>query len=184
MKAEKETLLHVEHPCLIKMHGAFQDSQCVYLVMEFVSGGEFFSHMKTRKRYNEVSNEDLPSSVLRSAERACSAGCFACCRLADEAAKFYAAQVLLAFEYLHRQNIIHRDLKVRMKLQPGWRKRCSCLVLDDNASPSPLLAGELAAHCGGNLKVTDFGFAKFVGPTKRTYTLCGTPDYLAPEVNN
>jgi serine/threonine protein kinase len=34
----------------------------------------------------------------------------------------------------------------------------------------------------GNLKVTDFGFAKFLGPTKRTYTLCGTPDYLAPEI--
>ncbi len=34
----------------------------------------------------------------------------------------------------------------------------------------------------GNLKVTDFGFAKFVAPTKRTYTLCGTPDYLAPEI--
>ena len=54
MRAEKETLLHVEHPCIIKMHGAFQDPQCVYLVMEFVSGGEFFSHLKMWKRYGEV----------------------------------------------------------------------------------------------------------------------------------
>ena len=32
------------------------------------------------------------------------------------------------------------------------------------------------------MKITDFGFAKVVSPTKRTYTLCGTPDYLAPEI--
>ncbi len=34
----------------------------------------------------------------------------------------------------------------------------------------------------GHMKITDFGFAKVVSPTKRTYTLCGTPDYLAPEI--
>ena len=34
----------------------------------------------------------------------------------------------------------------------------------------------------GHMKVTDLGFAKIVGPGKRTYTLCGTPDYLAPEI--
>ncbi len=34
----------------------------------------------------------------------------------------------------------------------------------------------------GDLKVTDFGFAKYLGLRERTYTLCGTPDYLAPEV--
>jgi len=34
----------------------------------------------------------------------------------------------------------------------------------------------------GNLKLTDFGFAKELPGAKRTYTLCGTPDYLAPEV--
>lgn len=33
----------------------------------------------------------------------------------------------------------------------------------------------------GHIKITDFGFAKVIG-TKRTYTLCGTPDYLAPEI--
>lgn len=34
----------------------------------------------------------------------------------------------------------------------------------------------------GHIKVTDLGFAKIVGSGKRTYTLCGTPDYLAPEI--
>jgi protein kinase A len=60
--------------------------------------------------------------------------------------------VTLALEYLHAQNIIYRDLK-----------------------PENLL---LDRH--GHIKITDFGFAKDVPDI--TWTLCGTPDYLAPEV--
>ncbi|XP_059076413.1 cAMP-dependent protein kinase type 1-like [Cryptomeria japonica] len=69
-----------------------------------------------------------------------------------EKQRFYAAQVLLSFEYLHSRNIIYRDLK-----------------------PENLLLDEM-----GYIKVADFGFAKVVD--RRTFTLCGTPDYLAPEI--
>lgn len=65
---------------------------------------------------------------------------------------FYAAQVACMFEYLHNKGIIYRDLK-----------------------PENLLIDEV-----GYLRLTDFGFAKLC-PT-RTYTFCGTPDYLAPEI--
>ena len=39
----------------------------------------------------------------------------------------------------------------------------------------------LLLDAAGHLKLTDFGFAKAIG-ARRTYTLCGTPDYLAPEI--
>lgn len=67
-------------------------------------------------------------------------------------AKFYAAHVVLIFEFLHSKDFIYRDLKPEN------------LLLDST----------------GYLKITDFGFAKRVA--FKTYTLCGTPEYIAPEV--
>jgi len=73
-------------------------------------------------------------------------------RFANDQSCFYAAQITAIFDYLHGQNIVYRDLK-----------------------PENIL---IAAD--GYLKLTDFGFAKVV--ELRTYTLCGTPEYIAPEV--
>lgn len=67
-------------------------------------------------------------------------------------AKFYASQVILALEYLHFLNLVYRDLKPEN------------IMIDKN----------------GYLKITDFGFCKVLHG--RTWTLCGTPEYLAPEL--
>lgn len=56
------------------------------------------------------------------------------------------------------------------------------MLVGQHSSISGLQPENLLLTLDGNMKVTDFGFAKFVAPTKRTYTLCGTPDYLAPEI--
>ena len=72
----------------------------------------------------------------------------------DEQSKFYSGHVAQAFKHIHSLNIIHRDLK-----------------------PENLLM-----LANGYSKLTDFGFAKVVEPGARTYTLCGTPEYIAPEV--
>lgn len=71
----------------------------------------------------------------------------------EKTTRFYASCVVLAFEYMHDLDIIYRDLK-----------------------PENLLIDK-----DGYIKVTDFGFAKKVDSGK-TWTLCGTPDYLAPEL--
>ena len=66
--------------------------------------------------------------------------------------RFYAAQIVTIFQYLQGLNIIYRDLK-----------------------PENVLI-----NSNGYLKLTDFGFAKVV--ETKTYTLCGTPEYIAPEI--
>merc|ERR1719203_122563 len=70
----------------------------------------------------------------------------------EKSTKIYAGCVIEGFEYMHSRDIIYRDLKPEN------------LVLERN----------------GYLKITDFGFAKQV--QGKTITLCGTPDYLAPEI--
>ncbi|XP_032737856.1 cGMP-dependent protein kinase 2 isoform X2 [Lontra canadensis] len=73
----------------------------------------------------------------------------------DEAtSKFCVACVTEAFDYLHRLGIIYRDLKPEN------------LILDAE----------------GYLKLVDFGFAKKIGSGQKTWTFCGTPEYVAPEV--
>ncbi|GAA5980293.1 hypothetical protein JCM10908_001602 [Rhodotorula pacifica] len=120
--SEREMLERVRHPFLVNLWGTFKDSKNLYMVMDFVAGGELFSLLRKSQRFP------------------------------DPVAKFFAAEVALALDYLHSLDIIYRDLK-----------------------PENILLG-----ADGHIKVTDFGFAKHVPDI--TWTLCGTPDYLAPEI--
>mmetsp|Transcript_37543 Transcript_37543/g.60273 ORF Transcript_37543/g.60273 Transcript_37543/m.60273 type:complete len:358 (+) Transcript_37543:210-1283(+) len=120
--SEKRVMERLRHPFCIQLYATYHDAQCIYLLLEPSMGGELFTILRARMFFN------------------------------DDTARFYAACVIEAFEYMHSMNIIYRDLK-----------------------PENLLL-----NSKGYLKVTDFGFAKEVNG--RTHTLCGTPDYLAPEI--
>jgi len=74
-------------------------------------------------------------------------------RFDEDTARFYAAEVVLALEHLHSKNIAYRDLKLE----------------------------NLVLSLKGHVNLTDFGFAKYMKESK-TSTLCGTPEYLAPEI--
>ena len=71
----------------------------------------------------------------------------------EDLARFYIASIVLALEYLHESNIVYRDLKPEN-------------VFIDQA---------------GYIKLGDFGFAKMLTESPKTYTFCGTPGYVAPE---
>ncbi|EPX73434.1 AGC/PKA protein kinase Pka1 [Schizosaccharomyces octosporus yFS286] len=120
---ERYILSRVQHPFITILWGTFQDAKNLFMVMDFAEGGELFS-------------------LLRK-----------CHRFPEKVAKFYAAEVILALDYLHHNQIVYRDLK-----------------------PENLLLDRF-----GHLKIVDFGFAKRVS-TNNCFTLCGTPDYLAPEI--
>ena len=145
---ERRMLQKVKHAFLVTLWGTFQDSKNLYMVMDFVEGGELFSLL----RKSQVSELDYFEYYYQSYTLIEYLYSRQAKRFPNPVAKFYAAEVTLALDYLHAQGIIYRDLK-----------------------PENLL---LDRH--GHLKITDFGFAKEVPDI--TWTLCGTPDYLAPEV--
>ncbi|KAL3989977.1 cAMP-dependent protein kinase catalytic subunit PRKX [Acanthocheilonema viteae] len=122
--SEKKILASLTHPFIVKMYSSKCDGQNLYILFEYIPGGELFFYLRNVQRFP------------------------------DTTARFYACEVILALEFLHSKNIAYRDLK-----------------------PENLMLTKI-----GHLKLTDFGFAKVID--NKTNTLCGTPEYLAPEVTD
>ena len=117
---------NINHPYIVGMAKAFQTTDKLFFILDYCAGGELFFHLGKSGRFP------------------------------DERAKFYAAQITLALEYVHSLDIIYRDLKPEN-------------VLLDNI---------------GNVRLTDFGLSKQGVRDHSTgaNSFCGTPEYIAPEV--
>jgi protein kinase A len=123
VKNERDVLFAANSPFIVKLHRTFQNERKLFLLLEFVPGGDLFYLLRRTKRFP------------------------------DRVAKFYAVEVTLALSYLHERSIVFRDLK-----------------------PENILI-----DADGHVKLTDFGFSKFMRDGMRTFSLCGTPEYAAPE---
>jgi serine/threonine protein kinase len=124
-RTERGVLSISKHPFIVGLHFAMQNSEKLFMVMEYCSGGDLAEVIKKEKRITE------------------------------DRARIYVAEVILALEYLHKKNIIFRDLKAEN------------VVLDDN----------------GHALLTDFGLSKEgIMDNISANSFCGSLAYLAPEV--
>ncbi|EDV98040.1 GH17207 [Drosophila grimshawi] len=122
VKNERNILREIRHPFVISLEWSTKDSTNLYMIFDYVCGGELFTYLRNAGKFT------------------------------TQTSNFFAAEIVSALEYLHSLQIVYRDLK-----------------------PENLLINR-----DGHLKITDFGFAKKL--RDRTWTLCGTPEYIAPEI--
>ncbi|XP_037896325.1 LOW QUALITY PROTEIN: ribosomal protein S6 kinase 2 beta [Glossina fuscipes] len=123
---ERKILADVGHAFIVKLHYAFQTPGKLYLILDFLRGGDLFTRLSKEVMFTE---EDV---------------------------KFYLAELALALNHLHSLGIIYRDLKPEN------------ILLDEN----------------GHIALTDFGLSKQPLDGSKTYSFCGTVEYMAPEIVN
>ncbi|KAM3141388.1 hypothetical protein pb186bvf_006506 [Paramecium bursaria] len=78
---EKRILQKINSDFVVKLHFAFQSSTRLYMVLDFMIGGELFLHLRLKQRFNEQTTQ------------------------------FYAAEILHALSVLHNHGVVYRDLK-------------------------------------------------------------------------
>ena len=123
-KSERNLMVQINCPFIVNIKFAFQNDSKLFLVQEFLQGGDLFFHIHSNPKFS------------------------------NEKAKFYVIELVLAIEFLHKNNMLYRDLK-----------------------PENILIG-----IDGHIKLTDFGLSKILSNVDKTYTICGTVQYLAPEI--
>lgn len=121
---EKRILQSLNFPFVVYLKYFFVDFNFLYFVMPFVPGGDFYDYLQEHKP------------------------------LVESHAKFYICQLVLALEYLHYLELIHRDVKPEN------------IMLD----------------AFGYIKLADFGQCIRCYRNDKAWTLTGTPEYMAPEI--
>ncbi|XP_068108356.1 ribosomal protein S6 kinase alpha-5 [Hyperolius riggenbachi] len=126
-RTERQVLEHIrQSPFLVTLHYAFQTDTKLHLILDYINGGELFTHLSQREKFTE------------------------------KEVRLYIGEIVLALEHLHKLGIIYRDIKLEN------------ILLDSS----------------GHVVLTDFGLSKefLSDETERTYSFCGTIEYMAPEI--
>ncbi|KAI8978105.1 kinase-like domain-containing protein [Pilobolus umbonatus] len=149
--AEQEILTTSNHPFIVSLYHSFQSQDYLYFVMEYCVGGEFFRALQMR-----------PGKCL-----------------SEEGAKFYAAEVTAALEYLHLQGHIYRDLKPEnILLHQSGHIMLTDFDLSKGSHPpgNPCVVKSNSPHVPPSIDT------KSCVVNLRTNSFVGTEEYIAPEV--
>ncbi|CAI5979598.1 unnamed protein product [Closterium sp. NIES-64] len=168
VKAERNLLAEVGSKCIVQLYCSFQDEEFLYLVMEYLPGG------------------DMMTLLMRKDT------------LTEDEARFYVGETVLAIESIHKHNYVHRDIKPDNLLldRHGHMKLSDfglCKPLDCRHLPTITESEEDAMQAG-----MAAGGPVGPSPSGRTqqeqlqhwqrnrrslaFSTVGTPDYIAPEV--
>ncbi|XP_069004770.1 myosin light chain kinase, smooth muscle isoform X1 [Embiotoca jacksoni] len=128
-RKEIELMNYLHHPKLVQCVAAYDHSPEMVMVMEFIAGGELFERI-----VDDSFEHTEPASVL------------------------YMQQILQGISYMHRQNVIHLDLK-----------------------PENIVCVDTT---GTSIKIIDFGLASRLDGNTPLKVMHGTPEFVAPEVIN
>ncbi|KAL5488147.1 NRC2 [Sanghuangporus weigelae] len=150
--AEQEILATANHPFIVTLYHSFQSKEYLYFCMEYCMGGEFFRALQTR-----------PGKCLP-----------------EDDARFYAAEVTAALEYLHLMGFIYRDLKPENILlhQSGHIMLSDFDLAKQSGEPGGRPATVAQIEPNG-VPVID---TKSCTANFRTNSFVGTEEYIAPEV--
>ncbi|KAF7028270.1 hypothetical protein CFC21_040222 [Triticum aestivum] len=174
VRAERNLMAEVASHCTVKLYYSFQDTEYLYLIMEYLPGG------------------DIMTLLMREDT------------LTEPVARFYIAETILAIESIHKHNYIHRDIKPdnllldkngHMKLSDfGLCKPIDCSKLstlsedepmgDDNLKESMDVDSSLSETANGRRWRSQHEQLQHwqMNRRKLAFSTVGTPDYIAPEV--
>ncbi|KAL4574650.1 hypothetical protein LXL04_021486 [Taraxacum kok-saghyz] len=156
--AERDILISVRNPFVVRFFYSFTCRENLYLVMEYLNGGDLYS-------------------LLRNL------GC-----LDEDVARIYIAEVVLALEYLHSLRVVHRDLKPdnlliahdgHIKLTDFGLSKVGLINSTDDLS-GPAVSG--TSLLGDNVNESQSSLSGSQQERRKNRSAVGTPDYLAPEI--